>query len=270
MQTSINNKSLGIFDSGIGGLTVVSQIIKVLPYENIVYFGDTARVPYGAKSEQVIIDYSLQIANFLLSKNIKILIIACNTATAVALDFLSSKYDIPIIGVVKPGAKQAAKSTKLKKIGVIGTYTTIRSDVYSKEIKMIDNNITVLSKPCPLFVPLVEEGWLEHPVTKIVAKEYLKPLVNSGIDTLVLGCTHYPLIRNVIQNTVGPKIKLIDSAESTALEVVKTLNEFKLQNTLHQTPNYQFYVSDFPHRFDEIGTSFLGRKLENVKRVQLG
>ena len=270
MKEKIQSKNLGVFDSGIGGLTVVSQIMKALPNENIVYFGDTARVPYGAKSEQVIIDYSLQIANFLMSKDIKMLIVACNTATSVAIDVLTAKFDIPVIGVIKPGAKAAAETTKIKKIGVIGTYATVRSDVYSKEIKKIDPNISVISKPCPLFVPLVEEGWIDHQVTKMVAKEYLMPLVDSGVDSIVLGCTHYPIIRKVIQDIVGSKIKLVDSAESTALEIANTLKEKKILNNVNQNPNYQFFVSDFPHKFDEIGTRCLGRKLENVKRVQLG
>jgi len=270
MKENIKTKSLGIFDSGIGGLTVVSQIIKKLPNENIVYFGDTARVPYGSKSEKVIIDYSLQIANFLVSKDIKMLVVACNTVSSVALDILSARFNVPVVGVIKPGAKAAASATKIKKVGVIGTRTTIRSDVYSKEIKSIDKDIFVISKPCPLFVPLVEEGWIDHPVTRMVAMEYLSSFIESGIDSLVLGCTHYPIIRNIIQETVGKNIKLIDSAESTAQEVANILKQNQIMNTSSRTPNYQYFVSDLPHQFDEIGTRFLGRKLKNVKRIQLG
>lgn len=269
VKEKIQSKNLGVFDSGIGGLTVVNQIMQVLPRENIVYFGDTARVPYGAKSEKVIIDYSLQIANFLISKDIKMLVVACNTVTAVALDILKAKFDIPVIGVIEPGAKAATNNTKIKKIGVIGTITTIKSNAYSKEIKKINSSISVISKACPLFVPLVEEGWIDHQVTKIVATEYLMPLVDKGIDSIVLGCTHYPIIKKTIQSVIGSKIKIIDSAESTAIEIKSVLKEKKILNSLNQSPNHQFYVSDFPHKFDEIGTRFLGKKLENVKRVQL-
>ena len=270
MKEKIQSKNLGVFDSGIGGLTVVNQIMKVLPRENIVYFGDTARVPYGAKAEKVIIGYAIQIANFLVSKDIKMLVVACNTVTAVALDVLKAKFDIPVIGVIEPGAKAAVNNTTIKKVGVIGTITTVKSNAYSKEIKKINSSISVISKACPLFVPLVEEGWLDHQVTKIIATEYLTPLVKKGIDLIVLGCTHYPIIRTIIQSVIGNKIKIIDSAESTALEIRNVLEEKKILNSLkNQSPNYQFYVSDFPHKFDEIGTRFLGKKLENVKRVQL-
>jgi len=269
VKEKIQSKSLGVFDSGIGGLTVVSQIMKVLPKENIIYFGDTARVPYGAKSEKVIIDYAFQIANFLISKDIKMLVVACNTVTAVALELLKSKFDIPVIGVIEPGAKAAVNSTKIKKVGVIGTITTVKSNAYSKHIKKIDPSISVISKACPLFVPLVEEGWINHKVTKMVAIEYLMPLLKSDIDSLVLGCTHYPVIKKVIQAVTDNKIKIIDSAESTAVEIKNILKEKKILNSLNQSPNHQFYVSDLPHKFDEIGTRFLGRKLENVRRVQL-
>ena len=269
MKEKIQNKSLGVFDSGIGGLTVVNQIMKTLPRENIVYFGDTARVPYGAKSEKVIIDYAIQITNFLLSKDIKMLVVACNTVTAVALDVLKARFDIPVIGVIEPGAKAAVNSTIVKKVGVIGTITTVKSNAYSKEIKKIDASISVISKACPLFVPLVEEGLIDHQATKIIAAEYLLPLTEKGIDSIVLGCTHYPIIRKIIQSVIGHKIKIIDSAESTAFDIKNVLKDKKILNSLNQSPNYQFYVSDLPQKFDEIGTRFLGKKLENVKRVQL-
>jgi glutamate racemase len=269
MEERIQSKNLGVFDSGIGGLTVVKEIIKILPNENIIYFGDTARVPYGNKSEKVILDYSMQIANFLISKDIKMIIVACNTAASVALEYLERKYDLPIIGVIKPGAKAAVELAQRKKIGVIGTYATIRSTAYTKEINKLDPSVTVISQPCPLFVPLVEEGWLDHKVTRLVAKEYLDPLINNDIDTLVLGCTHYPLLKNVIQDIVGPKIKLIDSAESTAKEILRVLNLYELRNISNKKPNYQFYVSDLPHKFDEIGERFLGQKLIRLDKIEL-
>jgi glutamate racemase len=268
-MNDITGKSLGVFDSGIGGLTVVKEIMKLLPNENIIYFGDTARLPYGPKSEKTIIEYSIEITNFLISKDIKMLIVACNTASSVALGHLKHKFDLPIIGVIEPGASAAAHTTKNKKIGVIGTYATVRSNMYSKEIKKVDPAISVTSKPCPLFVPLVEEGWLDHRVTRLVANEYLEGFANNGIDTLVLGCTHYPLIKNIIQDTVGRNIQLVDSAESTAKEISDMLQKKKLFNKTEQRPNYQFYVSDLPHKFDEVGTMFLGKKLERVTKVEL-
>jgi glutamate racemase len=262
-----NAQPIGVFDSGIGGMTVVRALTQHLPHENIVYFGDTARVPYGPKSPQVVREYALQDTDVLLQHNVKLIVIACNTVSAVALDVVQKRAKVPVVGVILPGAEAAAKATKKKRVGVIGTLGTIFSNAYTNAIRQLDPGIKVIGQPCPLFVPLAEEGWIDHKATELIAKEYLFPLTLEKIDTLVLGCTHYPILQNVINKALNNSVTLIDSGEATAVVVKKMLAELDLVNTSKLKPNLQFYVSDVPHKFAEIGERFLGTKLGKVQRV---
>ena len=262
-------KPIGIFDSGLGGLTVFSEIRKILPKEDLVYFGDTAHVPYGSKSREVVTRFSSQIAAFLVKQKVKMIVVACNTASAFALPALQSRFKLPVFGVIFPGAKAALKSSIKKRIGVIGTEGTIRSSSYDKAIRSLDRKAEVLSAPCPLFVPLIEEGWINHPVTKIVAKEYLIPLVKRGVDVMVLGCTHYPLIKETIRKIVDRKITLIDSAEAAAADVRRILGQSGLLKKSTSPGRYKFYVSDSPEKFKKLGRMFLGHTLKNVKKISL-
>ena len=262
-----SKKPIGVFDSGIGGLTVVHALLKRLPYENIVYFGDTARVPYGPKSPQVIRDYAKDDTEFLLSKNVKMIVIACNTVSAVALDVVQKLANIPVVGVIVPGANAAVAASRSKRIGIIGTVGTVSSNAYPNAIRQSDATAQVFSKACPLFVPLVEEGWIEHKATAMIAKEYLFPLSVEKIDTLVLGCTHYPLLRNVISDALKATATLIDSGEAAAVEVERVLEERDMKNPSKEKPNLQFFVSDIPAKFSEIGERFLGGKMGVVKKV---
>jgi glutamate racemase len=264
------SKPIGVFDSGIGGLTVVRALLRRLPQENIVYFGDTARVPYGPKSPQVVRAYAEEDTEFLLSKNVKMIVIACNTVSAVALDVVQKHAKIPVVGVIAPGAKAAVSASKKKRIGVIGTIGTISSNAYTNAIRQIDETVSVFSRPCPLFVPLVEEGWVGHKATEMIAKEYLFPFTQEKIDTLVLGCTHYPLLKDVISNALKGAAVLIDSGEAAALEVENVLGEHRLKNASREKPNVQFFVSDIPAKFTEIGERFLGAKMGVVKKVGVG
>ena len=260
---------VGVFDSGLGGLTVMAEVMKALPNEDIIYFGDTAHVPYGSKSKEVVTRYSLDIASFLLSKKIKLLVVACNTASAVALGALRKKFRVPIIEVIVPGAKAALSVTKTGSIGVIGTEATIRSSSYAAAIKRLRPGAKVFGKACPLFVPLVEEGWLDCEVTKQVAKIYVKPLLKNRIDTIVLGCTHYPLIKKVVQEAAGKGIKLIDSAEAAAQETGQTLIRLGLANSPGRKGKYRYFVSDIPQKFTEVACRFLGRDVRPVRKVAL-
>ncbi len=265
-----NLNPIGVFDSGVGGLTVVKAIRNVLPNESIIYFGDTARVPYGNKSPELIKEYSLQIADFLLDRGTKIIIVACNTATALALDTLQDKLDIPIIGVVRPGVNIALKLSKNGRIGVIGTISTISSGVYETELKAINQSVEVASSACPLFVPLAEEGWLNEPATELIAKKYLEPINNANIDTLILGCTHYPLLKEVIQEAVSSKIKLVDSAQAMASETEKLLMNYGLLSDKSTNGDLKLFVSDLPARFETVAGQFLGKEISNVEKIQLG
>jgi glutamate racemase len=262
-----NAQPIGVFDSGIGGMTVVRALTHHLPHENIVYFGDTARVPYGPKSPQVVREYALQDTEVLLQHDVKFIVIACNTVSAVALDVVQKRAKVPVVGVILPGAEAAAQATKNKRIGVIGTVGTIFSKAYTNAIRQIDSGIKVFDQPCPLFVPLAEEGWIDHKATELIAKEYLFPLTLEKIDTLVLGCTHYPILRDIIGKVLHQSVTLIDSGEATAFVVRSMLADLKLNNTSTLKPNLQFFVSDVPHKFTEIGERFLGTKLGKVQRV---
>lgn len=269
-MASQNQKPIGVFDSGIGGLTVVHALLERLPNENIVYFGDTARVPYGSKSPQVVREYTLDDTDFLLSKDVKMIVVACNTVSAVALDVVQKRAHLPVTGVIIPGAEAALNTTTSKRIGVIGTVGTINSNAYKNELKRLNNHSQVFSKACPLFVPLVEEGWLESKATELIAHDYLFTLTTEKIDTLILGCTHYPLLKKTIAKVTKGTVALIDSGEATALTVEKILDEHNLRNTSKEKPNVQFFVSDAPEKFTSVGELFLGRKLGVVKRVSVG
>ena len=269
MNHTDKQKPIGVFDSGIGGLTVVKRLSSTLPNESIVYFGDTARVPYGSKSNSTVIEYSIQNTKFLLQKNIKALVVACNTASSIAIPDLKKMFDIPIIGMIEPGSMMALEKSKSNKIGVIGTRATVGNLAYSKEIKKLNGAAQVIEKPCPLFVPLAEEGWIKHQATFEIAEEYLKELREIGIDTLVLGCTHYPILSEVIQQVVGKNVELIDSGVASS-EVIKTeLEKLNLLSDLNNPGVQEFYVSDIPTKFKEVAELFLGREIDHVHKVDL-
>lgn len=262
---------VGVFDSGVGGLTVAREIMRHLPNENIVYFGDTARVPYGSKSKDNIIRYSRQIINFLKTKEVKAIVIACNTASALALDVVQEESDIPIIGVVEPGARAALDTTVSKRIGVIGTEATIRSAMYEKIIRGIDPEASVTGKACPLFVPLVEEGFAKHQVTKEIIDFYLSSFLETDIDSLILGCTHYPLLRSRIREYVGNKMTLVNPAYETAMDLKKLLEECNMENTGENQAHasYSFYVSDAADKFKQFANSILPYDIETTKQINI-
>jgi len=268
-QTKGNYSPIGIFDSGIGGLTVAKKVFELLPDENVIYFGDTARFPYGPRSKEIVRKFSHQNVNFLLSQKVKFIVVACNTASAVALDELKRRYHIPMIGVVKPGASAAVKATICGKIGVIGTVGTVHSGAYQKAIHRLAPQLKVYSIPCPLFVSLAEEGYVTKEATRLIACEYLNPLIKKRVDTLVLGCTHYPLLKNIISQTMGKDVKLIDSAEETAKEVKIFLQRHDLLGNSGGKSFRSFYVSDVPDRFLEVGERFLKGKIAKVKRIDI-
>jgi glutamate racemase len=257
---------IGVFDSGIGGLTVVKALMERLPFEDIIYFGDTARVPYGVKSRETICQFSQQIAQFLLEKDVKLLIVACNTMAAVALDEIKALSTVPVLDVIDAGAK-AAVAISQKGIGVIGTPTTINSNAYARSIHALNPSLYVYSQACPLFVPLVEEGWLDNNVAKLTAQEYLKPVFVEKIDTLVLGCTHYPLLKPLLQDVAGKDIQLVDSAITIAEQTAAALDELNLHNPQRKPPHYQYFVTDVPLRFQTVGSRFLGRELSVLEQV---
>jgi len=265
------NKSLpiGVFDSGIGGLTVVKRIDQFLPAESVIYFGDTARVPYGSKSNTTVVEYSFQDARFLMTHNVKMIVAACNTASSVALEMLQDEFSVPVIGMIQPGAKLALEKTKSGRIGVIGTYATINNQAYSKELKKLDSSVEVFEKACPLFVPLAEEGFTDHPAAKLIADEYLKELRKFEIDTLILGCTHYPILAGVIQNVIGKNVELIDSGTAASMEIEAHLTDRGLTNDRRPKGLHDFYVSDIPAKFREIAERFLGREIQNISKVEI-
>lgn len=259
----MRNRPIGIFDSGLGGLTVLKALTRLLPNENLIYFGDTAHVPYGSKSKKTITEYSLAIANFLTSRDIKLLVIACNTASSAAGDTLKKHLGIPVIGVIEPGAQAACQASVNSKIAVIGTEATIRSSAYTKAVKKLNKQAHVFDKACPLFVPLVEEGWWEGDVTELTAFRYLEPLRELGVDTLILGCTHYPVIKPLIQRAIGDGVTLVDSAESTAAAV----RDMLMQNDMLRTNRggkTSYYASDDPVRFAALAKNILGKPIGKV------
>ena len=269
---SIDNKNaapVGVFDSGVGGLTVAREIMRQLPNENLVYFGDTARVPYGSKSRDNIIRYSRQIIHFLKTKGVKAIVIACNTASALALDVVREESDIPIIGVVEPGARAALQITQTKKIGVIGTEATVQSAMYGKIIKGLDPTVSVIGKACPLFVPLVEEGFAKHKVTEEIIDYYLASMKESDIDSLILGCTHYPLLRSRIRAYLGDKIQLVNPAYETAMDLKYILKESGMENAGKEGEHatYSFYVSDAADKFKQFANSILPYDIETTQQI---
>lgn len=264
------NAAIGVFDSGVGGLTVAREILRLLPQENIVYFGDTARVPYGSKSQKTIIRYSEQIIRFLKTKNVKMIVIACNTASALALEEVSKNIDIPIIGVVIPGARAAMEATGNKNIGVVATEATIKSEIYTKVIHKVDAEMQVAGKACPLFVPLVEEGFAKHKIAEEVIDIYLKELKQSKVDTLILGCTHYPLLRSKIREYLGDNIHLVNPAYETALDVKKLLEANQLE--AHQKKEdvvHEFYVSDLADKFKQFANAIMPFDIESTKQINI-
>ncbi len=265
---TLRENPIGVFDSGIGGLTVVSQIIKMLPHENIVYFGDTARVPYGNKSAEVVKGYAVQDTRFLVSKDVKLIVVACNTASALAMDVVRVHSKVPAIGVIEPTVKEAASLVGDRGIGVIGTLSTINSCAYSTALNRLDKGVKIMTKACPLFVPLAEEGLFDHPVADLMSREYLSEF-SGRIDVMILGCTHYPLLSGPISRALGSGIKLLDSGEATARAVKELLSQSGMLNDQKSKPRYEFYVSDFPQKFNEIAESFLGQRLEFVRKVDV-
>jgi len=268
---SINKrkKPIGVFDSGLGGLTVVKALMKYLPSEDIIYFGDTARVPYGTKSKDSIIRFSMQNVHILLKHKVKIIIVACNTSSSYALAILKKSFHLPIIGVIDPGVKKAISITKNKRIGIIATPATIDSRAYEKRIHAFDSSLKVVSQACPLFVPLVEEGWYNKKAALMIAQEYLKKLKTTKIDTLILGCTHYPLLKDMLKKVMGPKISLVDSAKEVALETKALLEKRKEDCPVKHKARYQFLSSDVPNHFRKSAKKFLGRAIPHVRKVIL-
>ena len=262
----MNDAPVGVFDSGIGGLTVAAAIMAALPHERVTYLGDTARVPYGPKSPETVIRYSRQIATWLVEQGVKAIVVACNTATAHALEVLQAECPVPVIGVVQPGARAAVAATRNRHVGVIGTSGTINSGAYARAIAALAPGVVVTGCACPLFVPLVEEGWLDEPATRLVADRYLAPMRDAGVDTLVLGCTHYPLLAPVIAAVVGSGVTLVDSAAETAIALRNVLRERDIAaSAAGAPPVHRFVATDAPDTFRRVGQRFIGPVLDVVE-----
>jgi glutamate racemase len=268
-QVPDRNSPIGIFDSGLGGLTVAREIFQLLPSEDVVYFGDVGRSPYGPRSKEIITQFSRQDTNFLIEQEVKIIIAACNTASSIALEFLQKEYSLQILGVIEPGAVSAVQATRNGKIGVIGTMGTIHSNAYAKAIEAIDPKIKVFSMACPLFVPLVEEGYIDKEATFLIAEDYVSPLKTTGVDTLILGCTHYPLLKPVIRKVLGDKVSLIDSATETSRVVYQHLLKTDALNPKRSEGERKFYVSDVPEQFAQMARHFLGDTVRSVMRIDI-
>jgi glutamate racemase len=263
----LSDSPIGIFDSGIGGLTVVKEIRRILPNENIVYLGDTARLPYGTKSIDAIIEFSLENTEFLISRGAKFIIIACYSSTSVALDIVRKNVNVPVIGVIQPGVEKAVELTKNHKVGVVGTSLTIYSGAYEKAFRDLDERCEVLGKACPLFVSLVEEGWLDHPATDLIAQTYLKPLKDDNVDTVLLGCTHFPLLMPVFRKIMG-KINYVDASREVGSKVADELRRLELQRDA-KNGTLMIYLTDLSMNFKEIGERFLSEPMKNFSRVAL-
>lgn len=260
---------IGMFDSGVGGLTVMREVMRALPNESIIYMGDTARIPYGNKSPDTIIRYSLENTSFLANHKIKLLIVACNTASSCALESIRRHFDIPVIGVIEPGAKKAASITRSQRIGVLGTRATIQSEAYQNSLLRLLPQSKVISIACPLFVHLVEENFASHPAARLIIQEYLKNLHSEQIDTLLLGCTHYPFLKDQIQQEVGAHVTLVDSAHSCAEAVSSLLKQYQMEAEPTHQATYDFYVSDDPLKFRELGEKLFGISLQSVKQISI-
>ena len=257
-------RSIGVFDSGLGGLTVMQQLMCTLPYEPIVYFGDTARVPYGGKSPDTIVRYSIENSLFLIGKEVKVIVVACNTATSHALDKLREFFDLPILGVIDPGAERAVEITRNGTIAVLGTRGTIESQAYQKAIALRAPAARVIPIACPLFVPFIEEGCVDHPAVRLVVQEYLRPVKESGADTLLLGCTHYPLLQKLIREEVGNHVAIVDSASCCARKVSALIDTHGFASRTISPPLHRYYVSDDPQKFQALGSTFLGMRIPHV------
>jgi glutamate racemase len=266
-QTPDAVAAIGIFDSGIGGLTVMQKMVEVLPHEHLIYLGDTARFPYGSKSAETIRRYALENTEFLVDKGIKMLVVACNSAAAAGLETLRDHFEIPVLGVIEPGAREAVRRTRNRKVGVIGTEATIASGAYTRALKELDADLEIYTRPCPLFVPLAEEGWVDNDVARQTAALYLTSLKRSGIDTLVLGCTHYPLLAGAIAEVMGDRVTLVDSAQTTAEAVHETLIRYGLARA-SGTGSVSFFVTDVPDRFIKVGGRFMGQKVDSAVRIE--
>ncbi len=265
----MDNRAIGIFDSGIGGLTVAKEIIKQLPYESIIYLGDTARVPYGTRSKEVVAQFAKELISFLLKRDVKALVVACNTISANSLEEIEKISPVPVVGVINGAVRGAVSITKNKRIGVIGTQGTIQSQAYETAIHQLDPSIEVFSVGCPLFVPLAEEGLHKHAAAKSIAHDYLDQIIRSDIDTLILGCTHYPLLADTIAETVGPQIVLVDSAKPTTEELKKLLEKNNL-SAKEPHPSYEFFVTDAPERVFRVAARFFGEELNGrLKKISL-
>jgi glutamate racemase len=265
--TTVDRDAIGIFDSGVGGLTVMHELVQALPAESFIYFGDTGRYPYGNKSPETVTRYSLENAAFLVDKGIKLLVVACNAASSVALGALRAECRVPVIGVIDPGAKAAVERTENRRVGVIGTELTIASGAYTRTLKRLRSDLEIYTRACPMFVPLAEEGWTDNEIAKATIALYLASLAKSGIDTLILGCTHYPLLKPSIAEFLGDGVRLVDSAEETAREVRETL---KTQALLRRRGRgaTSFFVTDVPDRFIKVGRRFLGERVESAVRIE--
>ncbi len=270
MSNLNSTQAIGVFDSGLGGISVVRALIDLLPHEHLIYFGDTARVPYGSKSKETVIRFAHQISSFLLEKQVKMIVVACNTASSVALESLQQKFDIPIVGMIDPGSQAAVRTSHNQRIGVIGTDSTIRSGAYRSAIRALNPDIQVMDQSCPLLVPLVEEDWPHDQVVQQVLQSYLKIFENDKPGSLILGCTHYPYLKSAIQEVIGNEVCLVDSGEAAAAEVQTVLADRGLLNPETGDPGrHKFFVSDFPQKFEETASRFLGLPLENLFKVEL-
>jgi glutamate racemase len=265
----MDNRPIGVFDSGLGGLTVLKEIMELLPSEDFVYFGDCGRVPYGTKSEETVIKYSLQDTRFLMSHDVKMIVIACGTASAYGYEAVKDKFQIPVIEVVSPCAKAAVMGTVNGKVGIIATTGAVDSGVYNRAISGIDSSIEIFSKACPMFVQLAEEGWWENDIALRIAEEYLIPLRDKAIDTLVLGCTHYPLLQKIISKVMGPEVKLVSSGAEVAMLVKETLESTGALKENRICPINKYFTSDSIVKFKQLGSSFLGRSIQNAEKVDI-
>lgn len=267
----MDNRSIGVFDSGLGGLTVFKEIVGQLSGESVIYFGDSGRAPYGTKSRETVIKYALQDIRFLVSLDIKMIVIACNTMSAHGYEIVKKNVDMPVVEVIGAGAAAGAAGTRNKKLGIIGTTATINSEAYQKAVNKIDNNIEIYQRACPLFVPLVEEGrdWWESSITLQIAEKYLLPLKETGVDTLVLGCTHYPLLKTTISKVMGDEVKLVSSAMEVTRVVKKTIDDHNMQRDPRLKPDYRYYTSDSVEKFESLCSIILGRTVNSAEKVDI-
>ena len=259
--------AIGVFDSGVGGLTVLHELVRALPREQFIYLGDTGRYPYGTKSAETVGRYSIENTEFLLDKGVKLLVVACNTMSSVALDQIAERAALPTVGVIEPGARAAARATRNRRVGVIGTEATIASGAYTQALRRVAPDVEIYTRACPLFVPLAEEGWVDNDIARATARLYLGSLRRSGIDTLILGCTHYPLLRDIITAVMGPSVRLVDSAVSTARATGDLLVRHRIART-RGPGSVSFFVTDVPDRFIKVGQRFLGEQVQSAVRIE--